>query len=39
MRRLLLPALVALLVPAAPAAAGWSADRTQTRAGTASGVR
>ena len=37
-RRLLPLAAAALLAPAAPATAGWSADRAQTRAGTAIGV-
>ena len=39
LRRLLAPVtLVALLAPATAGAAGWSADRAQTRAGTAGAV-
>lgn len=38
MRRLLPLTLAALLATAAPAAAGWSADRVQTRSGVVSGV-
>lgn len=39
MRRLLVLTLTAALLPAASASAGWSADRAQTRAGVAGGVR